>query len=173
MTIKTFWTIIIKVLGLWLIFEFLEIFSQLIASFSYLFLPDYTEKELIWTSLTAAFLVLLIYLFVIVLFIFKTSWIIEKLKLIQNSGTEIIQLNLKSFTIITIAVIIIGGIIFINGFAYLCKCLYDYFQQKKLQNYNPTISWIIFNSIKSLLGYLMMTNSKVIANYINKQNPID
>jgi hypothetical protein len=172
MQIRTFWTVVIKILGFWLIFEFLEIFSQLVMSLLYVFVPN-TSEELVWSSLSISILILLIYFLVILLFLFKSTWIIDKLKLDQNSGTEIIQINLKAKTIITVAVIIIGGVIFINGFALLSKCLYDYSKQQKLPNYNPTISWIIFNSIKALLGYLLMTNSKIVVNYINKQSQID
>jgi len=71
-----------------------------------------------------------------------------------------------------IAVIIIGGVIFINGFSLLCKSLYDYFKQKAVHDYNPTVSWIIFNSVKALLGYLIMTNSKIVANYISRQSEV-
>lgn len=172
MQIRTFWTVVIKILGFWLIFEFLGIFSQLIMSLLYVFVPN-TSEELAWSSLSISILILLIYLLIILLFLFKSTWLIEKLKLDQNSGTETIQINLKPKTIITIAVIIIGGVIFINGFALLCKSFYDYFKQKNLPDYNPTISWIIFNSIKALLGYLLMTNSKIVVNYIDKQSHID
>lgn len=172
MKIKTFWTTVIKILGLLLIFEFLEVFTQIFNSLTYLFVPN-MEQNIIWTSMLSSIIIVTIYLLVISLFIFKSSWIVEKMKLDRNSETEIIQIDLKVSTIIIIAVIIIGGVIFINGFSFLCKSFYDYFQQKKLNNYNPTISWIIFNAVKALLGYLLMTNSKIVANYIRKQSQIE
>ena len=110
---------------------------------------------------------------VISFFIFKSSWIVNKLKLDRDFETEIIKIDLKSSSIIIIAVIIVGGVIFINGFSFLCKSLYDYFLQQKTNNYNPTISWIIFNSLKSLLGYLMIINSRIVTNYIIKQSHIE
>jgi len=172
MKIKTFWTIVIKILGLLLIFEFLDVFTQIFTSLTYIFVPN-MERNIIWTCMLSSVFIVIIYLIVISLFLFKSSWIVEKLKLDKNSETEVIKIDLKVSTIIIIAVIIIGGVIFINGFSLLGKSLYDYFQQKKLNNYNPTISWIIFNSIKALLGYLLMTNSKVVANYISKQSSIE
>jgi hypothetical protein len=172
MKIKTFWTVIIKVLGLLLFFDFLEIITQLITSLTYVFVPD-MEEDIVWSSIFLSVLVVLFYLFIISLFIFKSSWIVNKLKLDRDLETETINLDLKIASIVVIAVIIIGGIIFINGFSFLCKSLYDYFMQQKINNYNPTISWIIFNSIKSLLGYLMMTNSRIISKYIIEQSQIE
>jgi hypothetical protein len=169
MTIKTFWNIVIKILGLLLFFEFLEILTQLFTSLTYIFVPNMVG-DLTWPTLFSSILILIIYFGVISIFIFRSSFIVDKLKLIKNSETELLKIDLKAFSIITIAIILIGGVIFINGFSYLCKCLYDYFKQKNLPNYNPTISWIIFNSAKALLGYLLMTNSKVVANYISKQS---
>jgi hypothetical protein len=172
MTTKTFWNIVIKILGLLLFFEFLEILTQLFTSLTYIFVPN-MDGDLTWPTLFSSILILVIYFGVISIFIFKSSFIVDKLKLAKNSETELLKIDLKAFSIITIAIILIGGVIFINGFSYLCKCLYDYFKQKNLPNYNPTISWIIFNSAKALLGYLLMTNSKVVANYISKQSQIE
>lgn len=170
MAIRTFWIIVIKILGLWLIFGFLEVFSQVVATMSYLFISDISDKESIWTSLIISISILLVYLFIIGFFVFKSSWIVDKLKLDKNSGSEVVQIDLKISTIVTIAVIIIGGVFFINGFSLFCKSLFDFFQEKKIHNNNPTTNWIIFNSIKALLGYLLMTNSKVVVNYIMKQS---
>ncbi|MGL2965690.1 hypothetical protein [Flavobacterium sp. XGLA_31] len=172
MKIKTFWTTIIKILGLLLIFEFLEIGTQLLTSLTYIFVPN-MEKDLLFPSILSTVCILILYLGVISLFLFKSSLIVNKLKLDRDSETEVIKIDFKVSTIITIAVIIIGGVIFINGLSLLGKSLYDYFQQKKLLNYNPNVGWIIFNSIKALLGYLLMTNSKPVANYISKQSEID
>ena len=169
MKIKTFWIIIIKILGLFLFFEFLEIFSQLITSLLYVFVPDMVQN-LIWSTLLISVLILLFYLIIIWFFVFKSSWIANKLNLDLLSETEIIKIDLKMSSIITIAIIIIGGIIFIDSFSFLCKSLYDYFMQQKTNNYNPTISWIIFSSAKSILGYLLVTNSRSVSNYIITQN---
>lgn len=130
------------------------------------------EQDLILLSVLSSVFILLVYLVIIALLIFRSSWIVDKLKLDRDSETETINIELKVSTIIVIAVIIIGGVIFINAFSLLCKSLYDYFKQKAVNDYNPTVSWIIFNSAKALLGYLIMTNSKIVANYIGKQSEI-
>ncbi|AWA30961.1 hypothetical protein HYN48_13225 [Flavobacterium magnum] len=172
MKIKLFWITIIKILGLLLFFEFLEILSQLITSLIYVFVPD-IEQNIVWASSLVSIFIILFYLIIIYLLVFKSSWIVDKLKLVRDSEIEIINIGLKISSILVIAIIIVGGVIFINSFALLSKNLYDYFQQQKANNYSPTIGWIIFNSIKTLLGYLLMTNSKIVANYIGKQSQIE
>ena len=168
MEIRTFWITIVKILGLILFFDFLEIFTQLFTALSYIFLPNITV-DLVFPTLFSSILIIVIYLAVISTFLFKSSWLIDTLKLEKHSKVEKLNIELKPSAIITIAIIIVGGLIFINGFSSLCKSLFDYFTQKNLQNHNPTISWIIFNSVKTLIGYLLMTNSKVFVNYIVNQ----
>lgn len=172
MNIKAFWNVVIKILGILLFFEFLEILSQLFVSLTFIFVPD-MEQSLVLPSLVYSTLILALYLIIILIFIFKSSWIVEKLRLCKNTESETLNIDLKISSIITIAVIIVGGIIFVNGFSLLCKSLYDYFKQNNLPNYNSKVAWIIFNSIKALLGYLIMTNSKIFANYISKQSQIE
>jgi hypothetical protein len=148
----------------------METLSQLIFSVSYFFSPENGIKNSVLAGLLIYVLVLFTYLSVIGVFIFKSSWIVDKLRLDKNSGTEDININLNPQTIITVAVIIIGGVIFIDGFALLCKSVFDYFQKK---SYDTVNSWAIFNSVKALAGYLLATNSKFVVRYIVKQSQLE
>ncbi|WP_208686248.1 hypothetical protein [Flavobacterium sp. SLB02] len=121
-------------------------------------------------SVSAINLILLvIYCLLIWVCIYKTSWIIDKLKLDKGFETENIELNFDSTKIISIAIIVIGGLLFIDNIPILLKDFFTFFQQKVLFKDYPKSGWIIFSFCKVIIGYLLMTNSFGIAKLIEKQ----
>lgn len=107
MTIKTLWTILIKILGMLLILGALTVIPQWFTTIYYSYESGDTESLIILSSIFM--FVLVVYYFVFRLCVYKTSWIIEKLKLDKDFENSNIELNSKSFTIISIAAIVIGG----------------------------------------------------------------
>lgn len=107
MLIKTFWKILIKIIGLWLLFSCVSIIPQFFSTLSFTNGDLNTESlMLLWLMLFGS---IIIYILIIRLFLFKTDWIVEKLKLEKNFTEERIELNIKSSTILTISIIVIGG----------------------------------------------------------------
>ncbi|MCB9361124.1 MAG: hypothetical protein H6587_12220 [Flavobacteriales bacterium] len=167
MTIKTFWTIFLKILGIYIVFGSLTVIPQFVSS---LMLLDADNGFIV--SIIIILLTLGAYLLILRLFVFKTEWLINKLDLIKGFEEEKFEINIHRSTILKIAIIVIGGLIFIEDFPLFCKEMFSYFQQSNssgLFGSNPTSSWVIFYFIKTLLGYLMMTNSNRITNLIERQ----
>lgn len=130
------------------------------------------NNENLWNFLYLVGLILLtvgIYFFVLWLFVFKTSWLIDKLKLEKGFSDEKIEFNIQSSSIITIATIVIGGLIFIDSLPEFCRRTFTFFRQKNMFVDTPVSGWIIFHLVKTVIGYLMMTNSKVVVRFIEKQ----
>lgn len=171
MTIKTFWTIFIKILGLWLVLDCFTVIPQF---FSTLFLIK-NENGLSETTLTFLLLLLTlgIYAFILHLFVFKTNWLIEKLHLEKGFTEEKIDLNISANTIIQIATIVIGGFLLIDSIPSFCKQIFAFYQQKSIFREFPSSNYIIFYFIKLVIGYLLLTNSKIITEYINKKEIIN
>src|SRR6187402_597274 len=98
MQIKTFWNILIKIIGLWLLFGCTSVIPQFFTTLSF------TNGDLDIESLLMLWLMLFatigIYMVLVWFFIFKTDWIIRKLKLEQNFTEERIDLNIKSTAIL-------------------------------------------------------------------------
>ena len=165
MTINTFWRILIKILGLLLILGALTVIPQWFSSiYSAYQIGDFESL----TILTLIFLaILFIYYFVFRLCVYKTSWIIEKLKLDRDFENQNIELNSKSFTIISIATIVIGGLMFVENIPILLREIFIFFQQESLFKDYPKTGWIIFDFCKVIIGYLLMTNSNRIAKIID------
>jgi hypothetical protein len=168
MTIKTFWAILIKILGLWLVLKSVIIIPQFFSSlFSINANDDYVQRFAI--SIFCLLLIIAGYIFILWLFVFKTAWLISKLQLEKGFTEEKIELHIQRPTVLMIAVIILGGIIFVDTLPQLCQQLFEFFQQKNTFKASPDSGWIIFSLVKVTIGYLLMTNSQIVINFIEKQ----
>ena len=165
MTIKTFWTILIKILGLLLILGALTTIPQWFSSIYSAY--QIGDSESLTILILILLVILIIYYFVFKLCVYKTSWIIEKLKLDRDFETQNIELNSKSFTIISIATIVIGGLMFVENIPLLLREIFIFFQQESLFKDYPKTGWIIFDFCKVIIGYLLITNSNRIAKIID------
>ena len=97
------------------------------------------------------------------------NWLIDKLKLERGLEEANLDISITLKTVLTIATIVIGGLIFVDAFPMLCKQIFFFIQQKSVFREDPQFSWIIFYSIKVLIGYLLMTNSKLVIEFIGKR----
>lgn len=167
MSIKTFWNILIKILGLLLIVGALTVVPQWIYSIYSAFQTGDNES---FITLTVIFsVVLFVYFFAFKFCIYKTSWIIEKLKLDKGLENETIELNSNGNKVISIALILMGGLIFVENIPILFRQIFVFFQQGSLFKDYPESGWIVFNFVKVTIGYLLMTNSFRIVNYIESK----
>ena len=168
MNIDSLWKTIIKLFGIWFLIDCLSTIPQFNQNLFYVN-GTFDTIAFIYTLL---FLIvnLLLYILIVRLLIFKSDWIIKKLKLNQNYTETKIDLNTKSSTIITISIIIIGGITLIDSIPRLFSELFEFVQQKMLMKDYPKFNLIIIELLKSILGYLLITKSKKITKYIEKES---
>jgi lysylphosphatidylglycerol synthetase-like protein (DUF2156 family) len=168
MLIKTFWKILIKIIGLWLLFSCISVIPQFFSTLSFTNGDLNIESLLlIWLMLFAT---IIIYIIIVRLFLFKTDWIVEKLKLEKNFTEERIDMNIKSSTVLTIAIIVIGGLIITESLPNFCSTLFDFLRQKNLLKDYQDTSWLIFHFCKIIIGYLLLTNGKNLVKYIEKES---
>jgi Ca2+/H+ antiporter len=99
MSIKTFWTILIKILGLLLIFGALTIVPQWFYSIYSAYQTHDYDSFIILISILL--IVLFVYFIVFKFCIYKSSWVIEKLKLDKGFEDEKIELDSKGNRIIS------------------------------------------------------------------------
>ncbi|MBK8873827.1 MAG: hypothetical protein IPN13_07855 [Bacteroidetes bacterium] len=171
MTIRTFWTIFLKILGIWLVLDSVTVIPQFISS---LFYPDPYDTGLgLPLSIAVLLLTIGVYLFILRLFVFKTAWLIDKLHLEKGFDEEKIVLNVQLTTVLTVTTIVIGGLMFVDSLPALCKEIFVFLQQKNIFRENPESGWIIFHLVKTILSYLIMTNSKQVVAFFNKQTQVD
>lgn len=167
MTIRTFWTIFIKILGIWLVLDSVTIIPQFVLTFFSAGSNDTAQNFV----LAAALLLLTIgiYIFILRLFVFKTAWLIDKLHLDKGFNEEKIDLNVQLSTVLTVTTIVLGGLMFVESLPQFCKQTFEFFQQKNIFRESPSSGWIIFHFVNTIIGYLIMTNSKQVVEFISKQ----
>ena len=174
MTIRTFWNILLKILGIWLILTGMGVIPQFIWAFTAFF--DSPKGSTMLGLVAFAILLLVsaaVFIIILWLFVFKSEWIINKLKLDKGFSDEKIDLNLKLNTALTIAIIVIGGLMFVDALPQLLRNIYSGFQQNDLVRKDPVTALIILYLIKTIIGYLLMTNSRIIIGFITKHNKIN
>ncbi|RYZ98279.1 MAG: hypothetical protein EOP47_19695 [Sphingobacteriaceae bacterium] len=161
-------------MGAWLLVSSLTVLPQYVSSVhsasSILVGPFEQENsgEIIWI-VTISTVSMALYLGLFYLMLFKTGWIIGVLKLDKGFIEEKFELNIHRSTVITIAVIVIGGLIIIDGLPQLFRQLFVYLE--RLHDGPPEVEypgWIIFYVIKILIGYLLITHNKLVVNFIER-----
>ena len=165
MTKRDFFRVLIKIFGLYS--GFITVFSIIPAFTSNL---SAKFEPLLWLLILGiVFLALLLVYFLI----YKTDFIIDKLKLDKGFDEERIYFeNFNNENIFKLAIILIGGFLIVD---YLPSFLNHTFQafKSKLNN-SDMINYPLnyFNWISSglniILGYLLLTNYKKTAIYLNK-----
>ena len=172
MTIRTFWTIFIKILGISLVLSSLTVVPQFLTAlplFGQTFNDINGNFQGVGLLLILLLLTIALYILVLWLFVFKTAWLIDKLHLDKGFTEEKIELNIKQSTILSIAVIVVGGLILVDSFPMLCRQIFVFIQEKNMFREDPNSGWIIFHLVKTIIGYLLMTNSKLVIKFIDKE----
>ena len=147
MNIRTFWNILLKIIGIFLVVNGVTLIMEYLGYFTVVSGLEYTISMLG---------LLILYFFVLWLFVFKTSWLIDKLDLEKGFEEERIDLKNDFSAIMNIAIIVIGCVIFLDTLPLLCKSIFTYYQQKSILFFeSPTASWIILYGIKTLAGFFL------------------
>ena len=170
MTPRSFWLIVIKIIGIYMLIDSVYVIPQ---SITPLFSAGWQGGPEVLITFIVVLVVVAIYFLVLLYTVFKTGWVIDKLHLEKDFTEEKFELNIHRSTVLSIAVIVIGGIMFIDSLSQLCRYIFIYLQLKNTPTWaeqrNPNSTWIIFHFIKTAFGYFLMTNSRFIVNIIDRQ----
>jgi hypothetical protein len=166
MTKRDFFRLIIKIFGLYSLV--LSLFSFIPQNFSnfYFMKDDFWYFFIIISSI-----LLLIALFVILLY--KTDFIIDKLKLTKSFDDDhIIIGNLNTESLYKFSIILIGGFMITSSFPNLLMDLINEFKLRisnhQISNHKSDNFWIGVKFLNLLIGYLLVTNCKSISKFLNK-----
>jgi hypothetical protein len=101
--------------------------------------------------------------------IFKTDWFIDRFALDKSFSDEKFEMNIHRSVILSIAVIVIGGITVVDAIPNLCKEVYFYLQERQLMgnsDQSPRRFWILFYGVKFFVGCILMIYQRTIVNFI-------
>ena len=164
MTIRTFWTIFIKIIGVWLTIDGIKLLPQF---FSALLYADRDNGvQLMVTSFLLLTATIILYFLVLRLFLFRTSWLVDKLNLTEGFIEEKIDINISTPTVLRLAILIIGGLTLVDSLPTLCQQIFTFFQVKSSTDEFRNYGWIGLNLTKVLIGFFLLTRSKTVVNFI-------
>jgi len=166
MTIRTFWSILIKITGIWIALNCLSLVPQYVSSIFYS--GEYFNIEIFLYGLASILGIILFYYLILRLFVFKTNWIIDVLKLDKNFSEEKIDLNIGTQNLLRIACIVLGGLILVDSIPDIFRTLFSYYQDHKIFKKESSSVWVIYNIAKSIIAYLLLNNSKLVSEFIIK-----
>ncbi|MBA3829023.1 MAG: hypothetical protein H0X33_08810 [Taibaiella sp.] len=162
MTPKSLFNIILKVIGLYLLLEFItQLFIFFAAGYG-----SYQDISLV------LLLGMLLYILVVYVLIFKSSLIVKILKLAEGFESDKLDINVSLKVVLRISVIVCGATLLLNsipgffnsGFAYIST--YRYLQILPA-NSN---SGMITNGSKILIGLLLLGYQRQIATIIESKS---
>jgi hypothetical protein len=170
MTPRSFFSILIKIIGIYLVIEAMAFLPQLIST-TYQYgrmMNDSSQQDI----LGAGFFLLLAvgtYLIILRYCLFKTDWLVEKLHLDRGFSEEKFELNIHRSTILKIAIFVIGGVMIIDSLPLLCKQVYSYVQMVRIDpSFKETQSsgWMIYYFVKFSVGFCLISANRPIVNFI-------
>lgn len=175
MTPRNLFNIVLKIFGLFFLREIIYTIPQLISSIWFLVEPDNFKNNQYSDYGIGGFVVLLIilvfYCFIIYQLLFKTNNILDKLKLDKGFDQEEFSFNLSTSLVVTIALIVIGGVILTEEIPNFCRNVVSYFQEKSMTHgvTKPNFSYIIISAVKIILGLLIIGERKRIVEFAERR----
>jgi hypothetical protein len=174
MTPRSLFAIIIKVIAIYLIVASLSFIPQLLSTLMMLFQPGMSAPrgEEILTSILIIILIVGFYIFFLRLCLFKTDWIIDKLRLSEGFSEEKFELNIHRSTVLKISVIVIGAVMLTDSLPMLCKQVISYIQMSRAYmsfSQNHESGWMIYYFVKFFIGFSLISANRPIVNYIERK----
>ena len=172
MTPRSFFAILLKIMGLYLVLASFTVVPELISTVFMFRNPNGDDWGMfavtlgIWLMAFGLFYITLKYC------LFKTDWLIDKLRLDQHFTEEKFDINIHRSTVLSIAVIVIGCLLFIESVPALCRQAYNYFASRPFlvnTRQGSNFGWVVFYGVKTFIGYWVMTNSRLIVNLIERE----
>ncbi len=172
MTPGSLFNVILKIFGLFFLREIINTIPQWIPSLLFIAENVGIGKGIWYFIIT--FVILAFYTFLVIILLFKSNYIVEKLRLDRGFNQEEFSWKISMDQTLTIALIIIGGIILFAEVPVLCGRIFAYFMEKKVtvvgmlaKDYSPTVISIV----KIIFALLIIGERKRIVDFIVKGQP--
>jgi hypothetical protein len=173
MTPRSLFAIIIKIIGIYLVFEAMAFLPQLISTiYQYgRMMNESSQQDMLGTGF---FLLLAVgtYLIILRYCLFKTDWLIDKLHLDRGFTEEKFEINIHRSTVLKIAVIVIGSLMIIDSLPLLCKQAFSYTQMNRFDigvKQNPASPWLAYYFVKFCLGFSLVSTNRMVVNFIERK----
>lgn len=168
MTPHSLFNVLIKVIGLFFLKGLLEFLPELVYWLASLKDLGHYETRVMGIYLLSG---VLIKLLVVSVLLFKTEWVIDKLKLASNFSEDTLVINFHRSIIISIFIIIFGLWILLNNLPELLWTLWVFLKSKPLDPFNSLnlhrADYRIFTkALVVVIGILMIRYNTKLTNWI-------
>ena len=170
MTPRTFWLFFLRFFGLYIIWQIVFLLPSFFAAWAYIDRSPDTSGSL--TRVSAIVFIVLFFIAVLRACFFKTDWVIEKLHLTNNMPEEKIEIGIHRSNLLSITVIVLGGLMLADGLPILLFNIFQYFQSDNSSvpfTQNHSTPYIISYLAKVVIGYFMVADSRLIVNFIKRK----
>ncbi len=171
MKAKDLFTVILKVFGLYLIKDVILSIPPILAVLHQVL--DVSVGAAFF-SLFVSLLVFGLYFGIVYLLLFKTQWIISKLRLTSDLSDEPLVINLHRSSIYTIAIIVTGLIILVFAIPQLIRHLYDWYEymasrKSMFWSNKHNYSHLLISLSEVIIGLLFLINQRVLVNFLESR----
>lgn len=171
MTAKEFFTVILKVMGIYMIKDVLIAIPAVIQAVLQFF--SYDAEGLLFTFLIAI-LVFGINGLIVYVLLFKTEFMIEKLKLISGFSEKPLTTGLHRSTVYTIAILISGILILVFSVPNMLRQVYywlDYIRQSNEFYLGQPFDYanLIIAITEVIIGSLFIAKQRPLINFIERK----
>lgn len=167
MSPKSLFNVILKVLGLFFLRDFLISLPSFLSLVSMML--NFSEREPL-SALVGGFIVIGLYGYIAYALLFRTNWIIGKLRLAAGFEVDELSFNMHRSSVLSIAIIIIGAMMIINTVPNFLRQMFLVFQAQKnsVLNYypKPDTTLIVVYVAEIIIGLLVLGNVRKIVSYI-------
>ena len=168
MTPRTFFKIIIKIFGLYAIFQLVFQVPALFLAIGFnsvLYGIENVIYSVVFFLITAVLAITVVYLT-----IFKTDKLIDWFQLDKGFEEEKFEFNLHRSSILRIVLIVFGMVLIVLTLPDLLLKIYNYFVMRQIQMANPdSTKSLIVEIIRTVIGIIIVAYSKSIVNFIELQ----
>ncbi len=170
MTLKTFWSVLIKLIGLYITWKILILLPSLIALIPFASNYGADPDRVILTCIFVLIGVAVIFLLALYC-LFRTDGVIKTLRLVKGQEEERLDVNIHRSSLLTIALIVFGAYLLADTIPAFASQLISYFQVQQNVKFfkTPDAPYIIGSLLKIILGYFMIADTQFIVNLIERK----
>lgn len=156
MSVRSLFDVILKVLGIFFIRDILEAFSRSLSVLVYF--PQYSSEKEAFFNLGVTIPPLVLYTLFCWLLIFRTQNLMRFLRIEKNVGEEPVSLDIQRSTVLTVAVVLTGGLLLVNEIPEFFRLAVYYYQERILYDrmVRPDFSYPVMSLIKILIGLALI-----------------
>ncbi|MEO7210697.1 MAG: hypothetical protein ABIY35_07120 [Chitinophagaceae bacterium] len=165
MTPKNLFNIVLKIFGLFFLRDLIQIIVQFASAFIFISQSGNTDGNILEFSVLLAQIIL--YVFLVFIFLFKTNYLIKKLKLTKGFDQEIFSFHISASWILEISFIVIAGVILIEEIPNAVRLLYFFVSQNV--HAQDFYSGIIVSAVKIIIALLLIGERKRIVGFMEKK----